>query len=67
MEKVAGIKPKLESYNLSAVTAGKDALGEVSVRMRIARDAANGRGASTDVIEASIKAYINALNKIKGL
>ena len=67
MEKIAGIKPKLESYNLSAVTAGKDALGEVLVRMRIESDAANGRGASTDVIEASIKAYINALNKIKGL
>ena len=64
-EKVTGIRPKLLSYNLGAVTAGKDALGEVSVRMEIGKYSVGGRGASTDVVEASIKAYLDALNKFK--
>ena len=63
VEKITSIKPKLLNYMLSAVTAGKDALGEVSVRMKIGAKEVNGRGASTDVIEASVKAYLNALNK----
>ena len=67
MEKVTGIKPNLLSYNLGAVTAGKDALGEVSVRMEIGKRSVGGRGASTDVVEASIKAYLDALNKFKAL
>ncbi|MGB2705820.1 MAG: 2-isopropylmalate synthase [Candidatus Omnitrophota bacterium] len=67
IEKIVNVKPRLLSYNLSAVTAGKDALGEVAVRMKIGKQEVNGRGASTDVIEASIKAYLNALNKVKGL
>ncbi len=67
IEKIVGTKPMLLSYNLNAVTAGKDALGEVAVRMKIGKQETSGRGASTDVIEASIKAYLNALNKIKGL
>ena len=67
MEKVTGIKPNLLSYNLGAVTAGKDALGEVLVRMEIGKRSVGGRGASTDVVEASIKAYLDALNKFKAL
>ena len=62
---MTGIKPKLINYNLSAVTSGKDALGEVSVRMIVAKEELTGRGASTDIIEASLKAYLNALNKAK--
>ena len=67
VEKIAFIKPKLLSYNLNAVTAGEDALGEVSVRMKIKKHEVNGRGASTDVVEASLKAYLNAINKLKAL
>jgi len=65
IEKIVGTKPKLLGYNLNAVTAGKDALGEVAVRMKIGKYRTIGRGASTDVIEASVKAYLNALNKAK--
>jgi 2-isopropylmalate synthase len=64
-EKIAGVKPRLLAYHLNAVTAGKDALGEVSVQMKIGTKRYNGRGASTDVIEASLKAYLNALNTFK--
>jgi len=67
VEKITGLKPKLLNYNLNAVTAGKDALGEVSVQMKIGKRILNARGASTDIIEASVKAYLNALNKFKAL
>jgi len=67
LEKITGIKPKLLSYNLNAVTAGKDALGEVAIRMRVGKEEMNGRGASTDVVEASLKAYLDALNRLKSL
>lgn len=64
-EKIIGVKPRLLGYNLNAVTAGKDALGEVSVRMKIGSKEVYGRGSSTDVIEASVKAYINAFNRFR--
>ncbi|MBL7157103.1 MAG: 2-isopropylmalate synthase [Candidatus Omnitrophica bacterium] len=67
VEKITGEKPRLLSYNLNAVTAGKDALGEVAVRMKIGKEEMNGRGASTDVVEASLKAYLDALNRLKSL
>lgn len=53
----------LESYNLKAVTEGADALGEVKVKISSDYGAFTGRGVSTDVIKASIKAYVNAINK----
>lgn len=62
-EKIINLKARLVNYNLSAVTSGKDALGEVSVRLKIGPREVNGRGASTDVIEASLMAYLDALNR----
>lgn len=53
----------LESYTLKAVTEGADALGEVKVKITSDRGAFTGRGVSADVIKASIKAYVNAINK----
>lgn len=64
IDKVTGIhKLKLSDYALSAITGGKDALGEVVVRVEYSGKILIGRGLSTDVIEASVKAYLNALNK----
>ena len=60
---ITGIRTILKSYSIDAVTSGKDALGEVSIVLEIDGLSVVGRGVSTDVIEASIKAYINALNK----
>ena len=51
-------------YSIKAVTKGKDALGEVTVRVRSKDKEAIGKSASTDVIEASAKAYLNAVNKL---
>ncbi len=64
IDKVAGLKPKLTDYSLRAVTSGKDAQGEVSVRIEESGLTILGRGASTDIVEASAKAYLNAVNKV---
>jgi 2-isopropylmalate synthase len=65
IDKITGVKVELVSYSLNAATKGKDAMGEAI--MRIAVDGGKsitGRGASTDIIEASAKAYVNAINKL---
>jgi 2-isopropylmalate synthase len=63
MDRAVGITMKLEEYRIKAVTEGKDALGEVTVR--VSKDDVNflGKGVSTDIIEASVRAYLNAINK----
>ena len=57
----------LEDYGIKAVTGGMDALGEVTVRVRHGKALHVGRGLSTDIIEASILAYINAINRALAL
>lgn len=64
MERAIGFTLKLEDYSLRAVTGGKDALGEVTVRVSKSDKMFTGRGVSTDVIEASVKAYLNAINRV---
>lgn len=64
MDKLVGIKAELADYSLRAVTKGKDALGEVMVKVRAKGRIVLGRGVSTDIIEASAKAYLHALNKL---
>ena len=64
IEKITGVKFDLLDYSLKAATGGKDALGEVSVRVKASSGIElSGRGASTDIVEASAKAYVNAVNK----
>jgi len=64
IEKIVHIKAKLLDYHIDSITSGKDAIGQVSVRLRAEGRKVIGRGASTDVIEASVKAYIDALNRL---
>jgi len=64
IDKAVGLKGKLLDYKVSAVTGGKDALGESTVKASFDGDIASGRGSSTDVIEASVLAYMNALNRL---
>ena len=63
IEKITGVKAKLLDYSIRATTGGKDAMGEVNIRLKARGKEVSGRGASTDVIEASAKAYLNAINK----
>lgn len=64
INKIVGRAIQLDEYSIDAVTEGRDAQGEVSVKIRCGEKTAKGYGLSTDVIEASIKAYINAINNI---
>ncbi|MGM0432775.1 MAG: 2-isopropylmalate synthase [Spirochaetota bacterium] len=64
IERLAGVEYTLEDYTIHAVTGGKDAQGEVSVRIRSKDHVFKGRGLSTDVIEASIKACLHAVNRL---
>ncbi len=56
--------PKLESYTIRAVTGGKEALGEATVKITENGRVFVGRGVSTDIIEASAKAYVDAINRM---
>ena len=55
---------KLERYDIRAVTSGTEAMGEVTVQLEEAGRRVKGRGVSTDVIEASARAFIDGLNKL---
>ena len=59
-----GLSPKLENYSIRAVTKGKDALGETTVKISDDGNVFIGRGVSTDIIEASAKAYVDAINRM---
>lgn len=63
IEAATKCKAKLLEYGIQSVTQGKDALGEVTVKVSVDGKNVIGHGASTDIIEASAKAYINAINK----
>ena len=49
---------------MNSITSGTDAQGEVTVRLDKEGRIVNGHGADTDIVIASVKAYLNALNKI---
>jgi 2-isopropylmalate synthase len=56
---------KIESYQVRSVTSGRQAMGEVLVRIRYHNQINIGRGVSTDIIEASAKAYLQAINLLE--
>ncbi|MFC1667967.1 2-isopropylmalate synthase [Chlamydiota bacterium] len=64
IDRITGIKGGLLDYSIRSITGGKDALGEVTIKIQVAEKIVMGRGASTDIIEASAKAYLNGINKV---
>ncbi len=64
IKKLTKTKAKLQQYNVGSITGGTDAQGEVTVRLAEGERTVVGRGSSTDIIEASAKAYIHALNRL---
>ena len=64
IEALASSGAKLQLYSVSSITSGTDAQGEVTVRLEKEGKIVNGHGADTDIVIASAKAYLNALNKI---
>ena len=67
VQRITGVATTLEDYQTRAVTGGKDAQGEVTVRVRHRDQTVRGRGLSTDVIEAAAKAYLSAINRIRSI
>jgi len=55
---------RLEDFSITAVTSGKDAIGEVSLSVHTDGSSYSGHGTDTDIIVASTKAYLNAINKV---
>lgn len=67
IDRLTQTRGKLLDYALRAVSQGKDAMGEVSIKVDFGTgELVTGKGASTDVIEASARAYLNAVNRFLG-
>lgn len=64
IESLVNMQASLELYSVNSITNGTDAQGEVTVRLEKAGRIVNGSGADTDIVIASAKAYINAINKL---
>ncbi len=65
IDKITGhLCEELSNYAIHSVSGGNDALGEVTVRVRNGEKSVIGRGVSTDIIESSILAYVNGINKL---
>ena len=64
MDRMTRIQGRLLDFSLQAVTMGKDAMGEVSMRVAFGSEIMNGKSASTDIVEASAKAYLSCVNRL---
>ena len=64
VRRIVGIEPELENYSIRSVTETSDAIGEARVTLLFEGIRVTGRGASTDIIEASIRAYIDGINRL---
>ena len=64
IEQIAGQHYELDDFQINSVTQGQEAMGETVVKLIWESKVYSGRGISTDIIGSSIRAYVNALNKI---
>ena len=64
IEKITGCHYELDDFQLQAVTEGREAMGQTVVKLRSGGKVYSGRGISTDIVGAGIRAYLSALNKI---
>jgi len=64
VEQITGQHYELDDFQIQAITEGREAMGQTVVKLRSGSKVHSGQGISTDIVGASIRAYINALNKI---
>lgn len=64
IEQIIGKHYELDDFQIQSITEGREAIGETVVKLRSGGKLYSGRGVSTDIIGASIHAYVNAVNKI---
>ncbi len=67
IKQATGIEAKLTDFNVSSVTGGIDALGDVVIQLDSEGVRASGRGLSTDVVEAAARAYVAATNRARAV
>jgi 2-isopropylmalate synthase len=65
ISRIVEVPNQLIEFSVQSVTAGIDALGEVTIRLRHESGVFSGHSANTDIVVASASAYINALNKLQ--
>lgn len=63
IERITGLKGKLIDFSVQAISIGKDAMGEVTIRVQFGDSYVNAKAASTDIIEAGAKAYLSCVNQ----
>jgi 2-isopropylmalate synthase len=63
VDRATGMSPEMVDYSVRSVTGGKEALGEVVVRVAVNGHTVTGRAVATDVVEASARAYLHAINR----
>ncbi|HVA61778.1 MAG TPA: 2-isopropylmalate synthase [Mycobacteriales bacterium] len=64
VSKAVGVDARLLAFQVAAVTPGTDAVGDVAVQVEVAGQQVSARGVSTDVVEASARAFLHAINKV---
>ena len=64
IDRISNIRCKLTDYAIRAITSGKDAMGEVSLQVESGQLTQHGRAISTDILEASARAYLAAVNRL---
>jgi len=64
IDRIAGVRGKLLDFSLQAISVGKDAVGEVSLRAAFGKDIVSAKAASTDIVEAGAKAYLSCVNRL---
>ncbi|MBV8781739.1 MAG: 2-isopropylmalate synthase, partial [Phycisphaerae bacterium] len=65
IQRLTGIRCSLIDYRIRAVSKGKDAMGEVQIELEHDGKQIRGRGLSTDILEASARAYLSAINRLR--
>jgi 2-isopropylmalate synthase len=65
IRRITGVKVTLTDYKIRALTIGRDAQGEVFVKVKHGKRTFSGKGVSTDVIDASARAYLAAINRVR--
>ena len=63
IQRAAGVEARLVTFNVSSVTGGSDAFGDVVVQLDIDGRRVTGRGVAIDVVEATARAYLAAINR----
>ena len=65
LERILPWTAELEEFDIHASSAGKDSVGEVHLQLRVAGRSFRGASASTDVVDAAVRAYLNAMDKVQ--